>query len=98
VNSPPPTPADAVYCPRRRGHSRKKIKKNILFLFLFLVVVAGLKREKKNFGFRFSIPKIPKIPKLPRLPEQLCWNIRKLKFQYSIIKFQEAWKFRDGIY
>jgi hypothetical protein len=32
-----------------------------------LVVVAGLKREKIKFGFRFSIPKIPKFPELPEL-------------------------------
>jgi hypothetical protein len=30
-------------------------------------LVAGLERKKKNFGFRFSIPKIPEIPKIPNL-------------------------------
>jgi hypothetical protein len=36
------------------------------FILIFLVVVAGLKREKK---IRFSIPKISKIPKIPKIPK-----------------------------
>jgi hypothetical protein len=28
-----------------------------------------LKREKKKFGFWFSIPKIPKIPEIPKIPD-----------------------------
>jgi hypothetical protein len=53
----------------------KKLKNKILFFYFFLkkflVVVAGLERERifSIFNFRFSIPKIPKIPKLPKLPE-----------------------------
>jgi hypothetical protein len=49
---------DAGRCPRGRSN---------LFYFIFFnffsVVVAGWKRGK-NFGFRFSIPKIPKLPEL----------------------------------
>jgi hypothetical protein len=37
----------------------------ILFYFIW-VVVARWKRERKNFGFRFSISKIPEIPALRR--------------------------------
>jgi hypothetical protein len=44
-----------------RGHGRKNNYFILFYLKFFLVVVAGLKREKKNFGFRFSIPKIPKL-------------------------------------
>jgi hypothetical protein len=74
VNSPP-LPADAVCCPRGRGRTNKikiKIKIN---KFIFLVVVAGLKREKKHSGFWFSIPKIPKILEL----RGLCGRSRKKK-------------------
>jgi hypothetical protein len=33
-----------------------------------MVVVASLKREKKYFGFRFTISKIPELPELPGQP------------------------------
>jgi hypothetical protein len=61
--SPPP-----LCCPHGRGaasaRTRKEKEKKS-----FLVVVAGLEREKQFsiFGFRFSIPKIPELPELPAL-------------------------------
>jgi hypothetical protein len=69
---PSPLSLSPLYCPHGRENKIKiKIKNLFLFLQLFLVVVAGLEREKKFtiYNFRFSIPKIPKLPKLPELPE-----------------------------
>jgi hypothetical protein len=59
-----PVRADASYI-RTGGRSRGRSKINkIKIKIFFLVVVAGWKREKNNFGFRFSIPKIPEFPEL----------------------------------
>jgi hypothetical protein len=58
-----------VFTVRRRGKNRiradadaknlKKFKKIIIF-----GSCCHLEKREKNFGFRFSIPKIPKIPRL----------------------------------
>jgi hypothetical protein len=66
-------PTDAAKI-RPCGHAcSKKNKKKIK---INLVVVAGLKREKKNFGFRFSIPKIPEL-------RRLCGRSREKKKVFS---------------
>jgi hypothetical protein len=76
-SSPPlPSPSCALPSPFPCGRSllSAQVLKNIFFfnfIFIYLlnfifVVVAHLKRGKKNsvFGFWFSIPKIPKLPEL----------------------------------
>jgi hypothetical protein len=82
---PSPLSLPPLCCPRGRENKIKKNKnKNIFFYKLFLVLVAGLEREKKIsiFNFRFSIPKIPKIPKILELRE-LRGQSRKKKKVFS---------------
>jgi hypothetical protein len=54
----------------QRPRGREKKKTNFFLFFIFLVVVAGLGREKffsifnfqfSVFGFRFLIPKLPEL-------------------------------------
>jgi hypothetical protein len=78
--SPPPSPSlpsavrtDVGLRPRGCGKKKKKNKNNFIYFYLkniFLVVVAGLEREKQFttynlqfsvFGFRFSIPELPEL-------------------------------------
>jgi hypothetical protein len=76
---PSPLSLPPLCCPP--GHEKIKIKLKLIFYLklLFLVVVAGLERDKKFtiynlqfsvFGFRFSIPKIPELPELRE-----AWNL-----------------------
>jgi hypothetical protein len=62
-NAPPSPPLSLPSAVRADAKNKNKNLK------VFLVVVAGLEREKKIsiFDFRFSIPKIPKLPELPEL-------------------------------
>jgi hypothetical protein len=67
VNSPPPSLADAVCCPHGQAASgRTGMLKKYIYIYIFLVVVAGLKREKKKVRFSVSIPKIPELRGLCR--------------------------------
>jgi hypothetical protein len=66
IPSPPPSPANAVYCCRGRGRSKKEF---FIFIYLFIyfwIVVAGLKREKKNSVFNPQDPQAPQAPRAPR--------------------------------
>jgi hypothetical protein len=73
THSFPPLPSPPLpslpFPPPLRTRTIEKNLKIILFiyLFLFLVVATILKREKKNFSLRFSIPKIPELHELPKL-------------------------------
>jgi hypothetical protein len=67
--SPPPSPADAVYCLHGRAASARtleKIFKNkkllLLLLLLLLAVVVGLKREKIISVFNPQDPQDPRDP------------------------------------
>jgi hypothetical protein len=68
-----PSPSPSLPCyPRIRTDAKKKFKKLFYFIFIFLinflVVVAGLEREKKYFNFQFSVsnPQNPRAPRAPR--------------------------------
>jgi hypothetical protein len=64
---PPSVHSDAVRCLRGRAARERKRKKKKKKKF---GSCCRLEKREKNFGFRFSIPKIPKLPELRGLHER----------------------------